>query len=307
MATSLKACVRRQPLNSASQLDAIALRRKACADGPLLCDLSRHVRGERGIRILEGRTSRAPRCRSACCYGSYPADRASGHPPAVQQSGSRGPHGRLDGVCRDGRNRTPRGQEMDLMDRSTSAIGLRRPSRAHTFDQGRAFGLWDDEGGTDICGAFRPRDRNRNAPPPSPTPWGRSLLGDIVPAAVLDAFDGSILEKLIRTLGPLRHERLQMILIGSRGEYLCDDEVAVGHENTLSSRYRFLIERALARGARSIILAHNHPSGDHHPSSADLIFTRRFAALCNPLDLELADHLIVAGKSIFSMKRAGLL
>ena len=98
-----------------------------------------------------------------------------------------------------------------------------------------------------------------------------------------------------------------MILIGSRGEYLCDDEVAVGHENTLSSRYRFLIERALARGARSIILAHNHPSGDHHPSSADLIFTRRFAALCNPLDLELADHLIVAGKSIFSMKRAGLL
>ena len=193
------------------------------------------------------------------------------------------------------------------MDGSAPVVGLWRTSRAHTFDQGRAAGIRYDEGGADICGDLHTHNRNRNAPPPPATQWSRSLLGDIAPAAVLDAFEGSILEKLIRTLGPLRHERLQMILIGSRGEYLCDDEVAGGHEHTLSSRYRILIERALTRGARSIILAHNHPSGDHQPSAEDLVFTRHFAALCHPLDLTLADHLIVAGKSIFSMKRAGLL
>lgn len=193
------------------------------------------------------------------------------------------------------------------MDGSAPVVGLWRASRAHTFDQGRAAGLWYNEIGTDSCGDLRSRTRNGNAPPPPATQWSRSLLGDIAPAAVLDAFAESILEKLIRTLGPLKHERLQMILIGSRGEYLCDDEVAEGHENALSSRYRFLIERALTRGARSIILAHNHPSGDHQPSAEDLVFTRHFAAICNPLDLALADHLIVAGKSIFSMRRAGLL
>ena len=98
-----------------------------------------------------------------------------------------------------------------------------------------------------------------------------------------------------------------MILIGGQGQYLCDDEVATGHETAMSSRYRFLIERALLRGARSIILVHNHPSGDAMPSSGDLDFTRRFASLCSTLDLQLSDHLIVAGKSVFSMKRAGLL
>ena len=193
------------------------------------------------------------------------------------------------------------------MDRSASIARLRGASGAHTFDQGRAASVRDVKGGADLCSVVRTRDRDGNAPPSSPAPWGGSILGEIAPAAVLDAFEGSILERLIRTLGPLRYERLQMILIGSRGEYLCDDEVAVGHENSISSRYRFLVERALTRGARAIILAHNHPSGDHRPSSDDLIFTSRFMTLCNSLDIELADHLIVGGMSVFSMKRAGLL
>jgi DNA repair protein RadC len=98
-----------------------------------------------------------------------------------------------------------------------------------------------------------------------------------------------------------------MILVGKRGQYLCDEEVATGHETALASRYRFLIERALVRGARSIVLVHNHPSGDAMPSAGDLNFTRRFAGVCATLDLELSDHLIVAGRSVFSMKRAGLL
>ena len=193
------------------------------------------------------------------------------------------------------------------MDRSASIVGLRGASGAHTFDQGRAASVRDVKGGADICSVVRTRDRNRNAPPSPAAPWERSILGEIAPTAVLDAFEKPILEKLIRTLGPLRHERLQMILIGSRGQYLCDDEVAVGHGNSISSRYRFLVERALTRGARAIILAHNHPSGDHHPSSDDLIFTNQFMNLCRSLDIELLDHLIIADISVFSMKRAGLL
>ena len=193
------------------------------------------------------------------------------------------------------------------MDRSTSIARVCGAFGAHTFDQGRAASVRDAKGGADVCSVVRTRDRNRIAPPSPTAPWERSILGEIAPTAVLDAFEKPILEKLIRTLGPLRHERLQMILIGSRGQYLCDDEVAVGHENSISSRYRFLVERALTRGARAIILAHNHPSGDHHPSSDDLSFTSQFMNLCRSLDIELLDHLIVANISVFSMKRAGLL
>lgn len=124
----------------------------------------------------------------------------------------------------------------------------------------------------------------------------------------MDAFDGAILERLIDALGPLREERLQMILIGPRGEYLCDEQVeSHGNGRALSGRFRFLIERALLRSARSLILVHNHPEGDVRPSHADIQFSRHFAALCVPLDLALADHLIVGGRSVFSMRRAGLL
>lgn len=190
---------------------------------------------------------------------------------------------------------------------SAPVVGLRCASRAYNFDQGRAAGIWNDEVRTDNSGVVHPRVRNRNAPPPPATQWSRSLLGDVAPVAVMDTFEGSVLERLIRTLGPLRRERLQMILIGSRGEYLCDDEVADGQGSVLSGRYRFLVERALACGARSIVLAHNHPSGNHQPSEEDIIFTHHFAALCRTLEITLADHLIVAGTSIFSMKRAGIL
>lgn len=123
----------------------------------------------------------------------------------------------------------------------------------------------------------------------------------------MDALGKPILAKLIEAFGPLRTERLQIILLGSRGEYLCDGEIAIGVERSITSSFRPIIERALARGAAAIVLVHNHPSGNCNPSEEDIGFTRRFAALCIPLELYLADHLIVAGRSVFSMQRAGLL
>lgn len=193
------------------------------------------------------------------------------------------------------------------MDRSIAAAELHGTPCQDIFDQGGAFRLWHNEDGTDVSRA-RYSDRSNDQSPAARSPeWARFLLGDVAPAAVMDALGKPILAKLIGSFGSLRTERLQMILIGPRGQYLCDCEIANGAGQCITSRFRPMIEHALARGAAAIVLVRNHPSGNCYPSEADIVFTRRFATLCVPLDLYLSDHLIVARNSVFSMHRAGLL
>jgi DNA repair protein RadC len=56
---------------------------------------------------------------------------------------------------------------------------------------------------------------------------------------------------------------------------------------------RQILATALLVNAASIIVAHNHPSGDLRPSDEDIAFTRRLAAACEAVGVALVDHLIV--------------
>lgn len=64
---------------------------------------------------------------------------------------------------------------------------------------------------------------------------------------------------------------------------------------------------ALAFGAVAVVIAHNHPSGDPTPSTADREATRLLARALAALDMRLVDHLIVARRGITSFRRLGLL
>lgn len=70
---------------------------------------------------------------------------------------------------------------------------------------------------------------------------------------------------------------------------------------------RTIVADALALGARGILLAHNHPSGDPSPSPADLNATRALADLVRPLDIRLHDHLIFASGGWLSLRALGLM
>jgi DNA repair protein RadC len=70
---------------------------------------------------------------------------------------------------------------------------------------------------------------------------------------------------------------------------------------------RTIIVDAALRGSASILLAHNHPSGDARPSESDLHATRRLAIAAQAIDCALLDHLIFAGSSCTSLRRLGLL
>jgi DNA repair protein RadC len=65
--------------------------------------------------------------------------------------------------------------------------------------------------------------------------------------------------------------------------------------------------RALHHSACSLILAHNHPSGDVAPSQADIQLTAKLRAALALLDVSVLDHVIVGRDRALSMAEQGLL
>ena len=71
---------------------------------------------------------------------------------------------------------------------------------------------------------------------------------------------------------------------------------------------------AIQHGATAVVCAHNHPSGDPAPSSADIQVTRRLREAAQAIDIEMVDHLILGEKAadpvsmgFYSFRQAGLL
>ena len=60
-------------------------------------------------------------------------------------------------------------------------------------------------------------------------------------------------------------------------------------------------------GAPKIVLAHNHPSGDAHPSDKDINVTKRLQESGKILGIELLDHLIITNDGYLSLKEEGVL
>ena len=68
---------------------------------------------------------------------------------------------------------------------------------------------------------------------------------------------------------------------------------------------KIILQHALLAHASSIILAHNHPSGNLKPSREDLSTTRRIKVACELLEVSLMDHLILTDATYHSMADTG--
>ena len=83
------------------------------------------------------------------------------------------------------------------------------------------------------------------------------------------------------------------------------ETVSIGSLNAALVHPREIFKAAILSNAASIIIAHNHPSGDVTPSSEDCELTRRLKQAGELLGIELLDHLIVGPERYLSMKEAG--
>lgn len=84
-----------------------------------------------------------------------------------------------------------------------------------------------------------------------------------------------------------------VILLNAQNHYLMHTLVSTGTQSASLVHPREVLGPALRAGAASLILVHNHPSGDPTPSREDLRLTRQLVDGAQLLDLRLHDHLII--------------
>lgn len=96
-------------------------------------------------------------------------------------------------------------------------------------------------------------------------------------------------------------EYMYMLAFNTKMNLLGLFEISHGTVNETMLSPREIYIRALLCGATSIILAHNHPSGDLCPSEADIITTKYIRDAGKLLNIPLRDHVIVSREGVFSM------
>ena len=70
---------------------------------------------------------------------------------------------------------------------------------------------------------------------------------------------------------------------------------------------RLLLKKTLEVGATGLLIAHNHPTGNLHPSEADLSLIKKIKVAAQVIDIELLDHLIVSENDYFSFADENIL
>jgi len=104
-----------------------------------------------------------------------------------------------------------------------------------------------------------------------------------------------------------RSEQIHALFLDSRHMLIRDECVMRGSTSEATVYPREIVRRALELGAASLILAHNHPSGDLTPSKDDIAATRRLIKACSAVDIQVLDHLIVARSGCLSFRAEGLI
>lgn len=112
--------------------------------------------------------------------------------------------------------------------------------------------------------------------------------------------------KLVRSkLKDYAKEHFYLIALDSRNWSI--HEVSLGTLNASIVHPRETFAEAIKSKAASVIIVHNHPSGDPEPSQDDLEITKRLVEAGKILGIEVVDHIIVAENKFLSFKEQGLI
>lgn len=116
------------------------------------------------------------------------------------------------------------------------------------------------------------------------------------------------LQAYVRTVMAHRpREQFRVLYLDHRNNLIEDEMVAEGTVDHAPVYPREVVRRALEVSASSMVLVHNHPSGDPTPSRADIEMTRRVVDAARALDLQVHDHIVVGCEGTASFRSLGLM
>lgn len=142
-----------------------------------------------------------------------------------------------------------------------------------------------------IAAAFEISRRIVDNVPEEPPPYEANTLG----------------RTLVSTYARVRQERLGATFLDARCRILRQREIYVGTIKSALVSTRDIITDALMNNASSVVVWHNHPSGNPMPSDEDQAFTRKLRESLGHCDIELLDHLIIGAHGYYSMHDKGML
>jgi len=103
------------------------------------------------------------------------------------------------------------------------------------------------------------------------------------------------------------NEQFRILFLDRKNKLIKDEVQNRGTVDHTPVYPREVVKRALELGASSIILSHNHPSGDPTPSSADVEMTKQIVDAAKTLDITVHDHLIIGRTGHTSLRQLGLM
>ena len=101
-------------------------------------------------------------------------------------------------------------------------------------------------------------------------------------------------------------EQFRVLFLDKKNQLIADEVMNEGTIDHAPVYPREVVRRALEMSASAIILAHNHPSGDPTPSSADVDMTKQVVEAGRSLRIAVHDHIIVGRDGVVSLKALGL-
>ena len=122
---------------------------------------------------------------------------------------------------------------------------------------------------------------------------GRRLVSLTPDERVIIHSSQDVANLLTAEMSSLDQEHLRVLLLNTKNEVLAVQEVYIGNVNTSVVRPAEIFRSAVRDNAPSIIVVHNHPSGDPTPSKEDITITREMVSAGELLGIELLDHIIV--------------
>jgi len=104
-----------------------------------------------------------------------------------------------------------------------------------------------------------------------------------------------------------KKEYFKILLLNTKNHIISREEISVGSLSASIVHPREIFNIPLRKSASSVILFHNHPSGDPSPSQEDLEVTRRLVEAGTILGIAVRDHIIIGDGCFFSFREKGLL
>jgi DNA repair protein RadC len=114
-----------------------------------------------------------------------------------------------------------------------------------------------------------------------------------------------VYDELVFDMLALDQEELRVFLLDTKNHILDIETVYRGSVNSSQVRIAEVFKGAIKRNAPSIIIVHNHPSGDPTPSPEDIALTRAINQTGKLLDIEVLDHIVIGHKQFVSLKEKG--